>query len=190
MNRRICPHSFPRDRSLRQFWKKWRICLDHPGVSSGIGVWLFTATTDSILRLTRAPLLNASCGWFYPATNSSSGGWIRVAAVSSPGGWIRVTTEVEFWQLDITYGWVEFRRLDTSCSWFYPAANSSSRGWIQVTADSILRLTRAPAPGSDLRLIPSCGWLEFLQLDRSYSWHIIQLIRVHIIQLTQWLDMT
>ena len=57
-----------------------------------------------------------------------------------------------------------------SSSWFYPAADSSSDGWIRVTAESILRLTRAPAPGSDLRLIPSCGWLEFRWMDTSYSW--------------------
>ena len=40
-------------------------------------------------------------------------------------------------------------------------ADLSSGGWIRVTADSILRLTRVPAAGCDLRLIPSCGWLEF-----------------------------
>ena len=67
-------------------------------------------------------------------------GWIRVAAVSRPGGWIQVTTE------------------------------SSSSGWIQVTADSILWLTRVSAARYGLRLTPSNGWLEFRQLDTSYSW--------------------
>ena len=66
-----------------------------------------------------------------------------------------------------------------SCDWFYLAANSSSGGWIlvaavwssgswmQVTADSILRLTRVSAAGEELRLILSCGWLEFWRLDTS-----------------------
>ena len=69
-------------------------------------------------------------------------------------------------------------RLNTSCGWFYPTANSSSDGWIQVeavsssscwiqvTADSILRLTRVPAAGYELRLTPptadlsSSGWIR------------------------------
>ena len=73
-------------------------------------------------------------------------------------------------QLILSCGWLEFQGQNASCSWFYPAANSSSDDWIRVTAESILRLTRAPAPGSELRLIPSCGWIEFRQMDTSYSW--------------------
>ena len=73
-------------------------------------------------------------------------------------------------------------QLNMSCSWLYPAANSSSGGWIrvvvvsssggwiQVTADSILRLTRVPAAGYELRLTPSHGWLEFRWLDTSCGW--------------------
>ena len=67
-------------------------------------------------------------------------GWIRVAVVSSPGGWIQVTTK------------------------------SSFGGWIRVTAESMLRLTRVPAAGYGLRPTPYHGWLEFRQLDTSYSW--------------------
>ena len=123
---------------------------------------------DSILRLTWVPAaryelqlilsydwlkfrwLDTSCGWFYLATDSNSGGWIRVAADSIL--------------------WLEFWWLDTSRSWFYPAADSSSGGWMQVAADSILRLTRVLATGCELRLILSCNWFEFHQLDKSCSW--------------------
>ena len=62
------------------------------------------------------------------------------AADSSPGGWIQVATV------------------------------SSSGNWMQVTVDSILWLTRVPEVGYELRLILSCGWLEFRVLDTSYSW--------------------
>ena len=67
-------------------------------------------------------------------------GWIRVAVISSPGGWIQVTTKSRF------------------------------GGWIRVTAESMLRLTRVPAAGYGLRPTPYHGWLEFRQLDTSYSW--------------------
>ena len=36
--------------------------------------------------------------------------------------------------------------------------------------DSILRLTRVSVAGYELRLILSCGWLEFQWLDESYGW--------------------
>ena len=67
-------------------------------------------------------------------------------------------------------------RLDTSCScsspgdWIQVTTMSSSCGWIQVTAESILRLTRFPAAWYGLRPTPYHGWLEFRQLDTSYSW--------------------
>ena len=67
-------------------------------------------------------------------------------------------------------------RLDTSCScsspgdWIQVTTISSSCGWIQVTAESILRLTRFPAAWYGLRPTPYHGWLEFRQLDTSYSW--------------------
>ena len=68
------------------------------------------------------------------------------------------------------------------CNWFYPAANSSPRGWkwvaavsssdgwLQLKFDLILQLTQIPAAGYELRLILSCGWLEFRWLDTSCGW--------------------
>ena len=44
------------------------------------------------------------------------------------------------------------------------------RGWIRVAADFILRLTRVPAAGYKIPLIPSYGWLGFRWLDRSCGW--------------------
>ena len=69
-----------------------------------------------------------------------------------------------------------------SCDWFYPADNSSfsgrvqvaavssPTGWIRVAADFLLMLAPVPAAGCKLWLTPSQGWLEFWQLDTSYSW--------------------
>ena len=68
-------------------------------------------------------LLNMSCGWFYPAVNSSSGGWIQVAADFI----LRLT-------LVLTAGY-EWLRLTTSCGWFYPVADSSSASWTRLTAE-------------------------------------------------------
>ena len=96
-------------------------------------------------------LLTTSCGWFCPATNSSSGC-------------------LKFRRLDKSYGWLEFRWLDKSCGWFYPAADSSSGGWIRVAADSVLLLTRVPVAAYELRLTPNHGWLEVYRLDTSCSW--------------------
>ena len=79
--------------------------------------------------------LDASCDWFYPAANSSSGGLIRVAADSVP----RLTwVPVAGYKLQLTpsYGWLEF--LDC---------------WIRRKADSILQLTQVR------RLDSTCGWL-------------------------------
>ena len=73
-------------------------------------------------------------------------------------------------QLILSYGWLQFRQLDTSCGWFYPRSDSNSSGWIGVAVDSILRLTWVPAAGYELWLIPSPGWFEFQQLDRSCGW--------------------
>ena len=92
----------------------------------------------------------------------------------------------------------------TACysrGWFYPATDSSSSGWIRVvanscsgswirvTADFILRLTRAPAPGYDLRLIPSCSWLWVAADSSSGGW--IRLKADYILRLTisyGWLE--
>ena len=49
------------------------------------------------------------------------------------------------------------------------AAVSSLGGWIQVTADYIMRLTRVPVVGYELRLTLS-HWIEFRRPDTSYSW--------------------
>ena len=73
-------------------------------------------------------------------------------------------------RLILSSDWIEFWLLDTSCGWSYPTDDSSSSGWIRVAVYSILRLTRVPAVGCKLRVIPSHGWLEFLQLDRSCGW--------------------
>ena len=73
-------------------------------------------------------------------------------------------------QLILSCSWLECRQLDKRCGWFYPAADSSSDDWIRVAADSILQLTQIPAAGYELRLILSCGWLEFLFLDTSCGW--------------------
>ena len=58
--------------------------------------------------------------------------------------------------------------MNTSCG--YPAANSTFGGWIQVMDDSILLLNRVLAAGYELRLLLSCGWLEFQRLDTSCDW--------------------
>ena len=73
-------------------------------------------------------------------------------------------------QLILSYDWLEFRWLDKRFSWFYPATESSSGVWMQVAADSILRLTRVSAAEYELRLILSCGWLEFRLLNTSCGW--------------------
>ena len=73
-------------------------------------------------------------------------------------------------QLTPSYSWFEFRWLDTSCGWLCPTVDLSSSGRIQVTADSILQLIWVLVAVYDIRLIPSCGWLEFRRLDTSCSW--------------------
>ena len=92
-------------------------------------------TTCSCLKFWR---LDASYGWLHPTADSSSDSCIRVAADS-------------------------IQRLDTSYSWLCPTADSSSGGlirltadlscgWLQVVTDSILRLTRVPVAGLEMRL--------------------------------------
>ena len=41
---------------------------------------------------------------------------------------------------------------------------------VTAAADSILRLNQVQAAGYELRLILSCGWLEFQRLDRICGW--------------------
>ena len=67
---------------------------------------------------------------------------------------------LESQRLDTSYDWVEFWQLDTSYGWLLPTADLCSGSWIRVTGHYILRLTRVPVAGYDLRLIPSCGWLR------------------------------
>ena len=78
-----------------------------------------------------------SCGWFYPAANSSFSG--RVTSCSC----------------------LKSERLDTSCGWFSPDASSSSSGWMQVVADSVPRLTWVPTAGYELQMAKSYSWLYF-----------------------------
>ena len=107
--------------------------------------WIRVAA-DSILRLTRVPAARYE---------------LRLTRVLAAGYELQPTP---------SHGWLEPWGLDTSCGWLRPTTDWSSRGWIGVTADTILRLTRVPAPWYDLRLIPSCGWLKFWQLDTSCNW--------------------
>ena len=158
----------------------------YPTTNLNFGSWM-RVVADAILRLTRVSAtgyelrlvlsnvrlefrrLDKSCGYFYPAVDSSSGDWIQVAADSI----LRLTrvsaAEYEL-RLIVSCGWLEFRRLETSCGWFHHTADSSSAGWIGVVADSITRLTRVPAAGHELRLIPSYCYFEFRWLDTSNSW--------------------
>ena len=124
-----------------------------------------------------------SCGWFYLATGYE----LRLFRVPAAGCKLRQSQfPAAGYKLRLTpsYGWFEFRWLDTGCGRLRPGAGLSSSSWIWVTADFILRLTRGPATGYDLRLIPSHGWLQvaadsFLWLTRvrrlgsNCSWPIL-----------------
>ena len=153
--------AIPPDHSLQQFQKKWIICVDYPGFSSGIRLC-------GLLQLQ----LILSCGWIRVAAVSSPGGWMQVTTESRSDGWIQVTADSNLRLTRVpaagyglrptpSNGWLEFWRLDTSYSWLHSTADSSSGGWIRLKVDSILRLTRAPAARYELQLILSCGWLEF-----------------------------
>ena len=125
--------------------KKWTICLDYPGFSSGIGLWIVTVRLILSYDWLEFRRLDTSCGWFYPAADSSSGGWIWIVADS----FIRLTrvpaAEHEL-QLLPSYDCFKFQRLDTSCGWLYPVADKSPGGQMWATADSILQVTT------------SCSW--------------------------------
>ena len=101
--------------------------------------WIQVAA-DSILPLTRVP---------------AAGYKLWLSQVPAAGYKLRLIP---------SYGLIDFQRQDKSCSWLRPTNDLSSDSWIRVTANPILRLTRVPAAGYDLRLIPSCGWLEFYTL--------------------------
>ena len=156
--------------SLWQFQKKWAICLDYPGFWLGIELRLVIAAADSILWLTQIPgaeynlrlsqvqaagcrlwlipsygwlelrQLDMSCGWFYPAVNSSSGGWIRVAAASSSDSRVWVTAGYILQLTQVPAAWFDLR-LIPSCR------------YLCVAADSVLWPTQVH------RLDSTCGWL-------------------------------
>ena len=137
-NKKICA-------PLRQSGKKWTICLDYPEFKLGIELRLVKAAAASILRLNRVPpavyelglilscgwlefqRLDKSCGWLYPAADSRFGCWIRIAA-DSILRLTRISAAGYDLRMILSYGWLEFRRLDKSCR------------CTRVTADSILRL--------------------------------------------------
>ena len=158
--------SSSRDCSLQQFWKKWTICLDYPGFSSEIELQFCY-----------------SCDWFYPA----AGYELRLSRVPAAGYklWLsRVLAARYKLRLTPSSGCLEFRRLDKGCGWLLPTADLCSGSWIRVTGHYILRLTRVPVAGYDLRLIPSCGWLRVAtdsilqltgvrRLDSTCGWPIL-----------------
>ena len=89
-------------------------------------------------------------------------------------------------RLILSYGWLEFRRLNKICGWFHHMADSSSSGWIRVAADYILRLFQVLVARYELQLIPSCdwlrvvavlscGWLNICRLDSTCGWHILNI---------------
>ena len=100
-----------------------------------------------------------SYDWFYPAPGYElrlsrvlpAEYKLRPSRVPAVGYKLRLT---------LSYSWLEFRRLDTGYGRLRQMADLSSDIWIRVTADFILRPIRVPAAGTDLRLIPSCGWLQ------------------------------
>ena len=144
--------------SLWQFQKKWAICLNYRGFWLGIELQLVIAATDSILWLTQIlgaeyklqlsqvqadgcrlwliqsygwlelPQLDMSCGWFYPAVNSSSGGWIQVVAVSSSDSRVRVTAG---YILQLT--WVPAAGYNLRL--ILPCGQLESIGWTRLVAD-------------------------------------------------------
>ena len=163
-----------------------------PGFSSGIELQLVTAGAVSILWLTRYPgaeyelrlilfcgqlefrRLNTICGCLKSRRLDSSYDWVELRLLDTSYSWLHPMAEsygwFEFQRLDTSCGCLKFRRMDTSYDWLHPTADSSSGGWIAVATDSILRLTLVPAARYELRLILSCGWLEFQPLDTSCSW--------------------
>ena len=120
----------------------------------------------------------------YPGFSSEIELRLVTAAVDSI---LRLDTScgcLEARRLDTSYDWVKFRRLDTGCGRLRTMGDLSSGSWIRVTADYIPRLTRVPAAGYDLRLIPSCGWLRVAadsilrlarirRLDSTCGWPIL-----------------
>ena len=155
-----------------------RMCAPIPSSS-------FTSTVQKEMNnLSRFPRIfignwGTACysrGWFYPATDSSSGGWIRVVANSCSGRWVRVTADFILRLTRAPAPGYDLR-LIPSCSWLWVAADSSSGGWIRLKADYILRLTL------------SYGWLEFQKLDTSYSWfHPSSDYELQLILSWSWLD--
>ena len=125
-----------------------------PWFSSGIELRLVTTEADSILTL------DTSCGCLKSRQLK-----LQLSRVPVAGYELR---------LNLSYGWLEFRRLDMGCI----MADLSFGSLIRVTADYILRLIRVLAAGYDLRLIQSCGWL------RVAADSVLRLTRVSQLDLT------
>ena len=139
-------HLSPRDPSTVS--KDITICLDYLRFSCRIELWLVTAATDSIQRLTRFPEAK------YELWLILSCGQLEFRQLDTICGCL------EAWRLDSSYDWVEFRWLSTSYSCLHPTTDSSSGDSIRLTADSQLRvvinsilwLTRVPSAGLEMRL--------------------------------------
>ena len=130
--------------------------------------WLFTSTVlkemNNLPRLPRIFIGNwaavcYSCDWFYPAAGYEL--WLSRVPAAGYKVWLsRVLAARYKLRLTPSSGCLEFRRLDKGCGWLLPTADLCFGSWIRVTGHYILRLTRVPVAGYDLRLIPSCGWLR------------------------------
>ena len=154
--------------------------------------WLFTSTVlkemNNLPWLPRIFIGNCAAvcysgDWFYPA----AGYELRLSRVPAAGYklWLsRLLVARYKSRLTPSSGCLEFRRLDKGCGCLLPTADLCSGSWIWVTGHYILRLTRVPAAGYDLRLIPSWGWLwvatdSILQLtgvrrlDSTCGWPIL-----------------
>ena len=118
---------------------------------------------------------NTGCGWFCSQLTQvpAAGYELRLSRVLAPGYKLRLTPSngwLEFQWLNTSYGWSHPPVDSSSGDWIRVAAHSSSSGWMRGTADSILLLTRVPAAGYELQLIPSCGWLRVAADSSSTSW--------------------
>ena len=139
----VCFNNFKRNKKFASITPHF-----HQELSRGLLQGWIRAATNSILPPTRVPAAGYKlCLSWVPA----AGYKLRLSRILATEYKLRLTP---------SYSWLELkRRLDATCSWFYPATNSSSSGWIRIAADSVPQMTRVPATGYDLRLIPSCSWL-------------------------------
>ena len=122
-----------------------------------------------------------SYDWFYPA----AGYELRLSRVLAAEYKLRLSrVPAVGYKLPLTlsYGWLEFRRLDTGYDRLRQIVDLSSDSWIRVTADYILRLIRVPASGIDWfhpaadykNTADSILWLtRVCRLDSTCCWPII-----------------